>query len=94
MPIRAQRLSFDFSLYSVQNCGMQDPYLAAVVQAVAMELIELGYKPIMCGYVHRRADDEVKAVAERVWQAMNNILAKGDVQLGEREKPNARTFGF
>jgi hypothetical protein len=42
------------------------------------------YKPITRGYVHRRGDDEVKVVANEVWQAMTDIIANGQEHADER----------
>lgn len=56
---------------------MPDDELAALVRAIAQELIQLGYRPEdRPGYVQQPGRDAVRLVAPETWLAMRDILAK------------------
>jgi hypothetical protein len=55
---------------------MPDDELAALVRAIAWELIQLGYRPDgRPGYVQKEGRDAVRLVADETWQAMREIMA-------------------
>lgn len=54
---------------------MADDELAALVRAIAWELIQLGYVPTeRPGYVQRGDREPVRLVANETWQAMRQLL--------------------
>lgn len=54
---------------------MAEKELAALVRAIAWELIQLGYVPTeRPGYVQRGDREPVRIVADETWQAMRQIL--------------------
>lgn len=56
---------------------MPDDELAALVRAIAQELIQLGYRPEdRLGYVQQPGRDAVRLVAAETWLAMRDILAR------------------
>lgn len=55
---------------------MPDDELAALVRAIAWELIQLGYRPAeQPGYVRHGDREPVRIVADETWQAMRDIIA-------------------
>jgi uncharacterized membrane-anchored protein len=63
----------------LDTCADNSPVpqnLAALVRAIAWELIQLGYRPMgELGQVQRQSDDALRPVANEVLQAMKEILA-------------------
>ena len=68
--------------YSSRNgreSGM--PYeelLAALVRAIACDLIKLGYRPTATRGYLQQGDEPIRLVAEEVWRAMNEIIDGDD----------------
>lgn len=49
---------------------------AALVEAIAKELIELGYRPAgTASYIARSSGEPMKVVAPETWAAMRELLA-------------------
>jgi hypothetical protein len=71
---------FDIRFESIENQGMpDDDLLAALVRAIAWELIELGYRPSPTpGYIQHAGEEPDRLVAEETWRAMNEIMAGGE----------------
>lgn len=73
-----------------------DDLLAALVRAIALELIQAGYQPgAMRGYA-QQGRQPARLIAEEVWQAMTEIIAgdeRGEIRDTARvlraEKPEA-----
>ena len=56
---------------------MPDDELAALVRAIAWELIQLGYRPAEePGYVQQEGRPASRIVADETWRAMKEILAE------------------
>lgn len=54
---------------------MPDDELAALVRAIAWELIQLGYLPTeQPGFVQRGNREPVRIVADETWEAMRQLL--------------------
>lgn len=55
---------------------MPDDELAALVRAIAWELIQLGYRPAeQPGYVQQGGREAVRIVADETWRAMRELMA-------------------
>ncbi|HKB54928.1 MAG TPA: hypothetical protein VKD22_13105 [Ramlibacter sp.] len=55
---------------------MPDDELAALVRAIAWELIQLGYRPDQRpGYIQQDGHEAVRIVADETWRAMKEIMA-------------------
>ncbi len=55
---------------------MPEDELAALVRAIAWELIQLGYRPEeRPGYVQQEGREAVRIVADETWRAMREIMA-------------------
>ncbi|HEX8961512.1 MAG TPA: hypothetical protein VF801_00805, partial [Rhodocyclaceae bacterium] len=63
---------------ATQNSRMPDDELAALVRAIAWELIQLGYRPAeQPGYVQQDGREPVRIVADETWRAMKELIAGG-----------------